>query len=60
VVVVGRGQAPGMIPSVVVVATCHRAAVVIVMVMVKGKMMIRIQTWFLGLTLDPGQTQGYI
>jgi len=49
-----------MIPSVVVVATCHRAAVVIVMVMVKGKMMIRIQTWFLGLTLDPGQTQGYI
>jgi len=35
-------------------------AVVMVMVVVKGKMMTCIQTWFFGLTLDPGQTQGYI
>jgi len=47
-----------MVPPVAVVvvaATCHRAAVVVmVMVMVKG--MIRILIWFLG----PGQTQGYV
>jgi len=62
VVVVGEGQAPGRISPVVVVAvtaaTHCRAAVG--MVMVKGKMMTHIQTRFLGLTLDPGQTQGYV
>ena len=49
-----RGQAPGMVPpivAVVVAATCRRAAVV-VMVMV----MIHTQIRFLG----PGQTQGYV
>jgi len=62
VVVVGGGQVPRVIPSVVVVAvmTCHRAEVVMLMLVVKGKMMICIQTRFLGLTLDPGRTQGYI
>jgi len=53
VVVVGGGRVPGIVPSVVaivVVATCHRA--VVVMVMVKGRMIIRIRTRFLG----PGRT----
>ena len=56
-VVVGRvfGR---VLPSVAVVAviaaTYHRAAVVVVMV--KGRVMIRIPTWF----LDPGRTQGYV
>jgi len=54
VVVVGRGQASGLIPPVVVViVTCRRVTVVVV-VMVMG--MIRMMNWFLGLMLDPGQT----
>jgi len=58
VVVVGRGQVPGMVPPVVAVvvvvaATCRRAVVV---VMVMGKGMIRIPIQF----LDPGRTQGYV
>ena len=54
-VVVGGGQAPGIVSpvvAVVVAATCRRAAVV---VMVIGKVMIRTRIRFLG----PGQTQGY-
>ena len=63
-VVVGRGQVPGIVSSmaVVVVAvavTCHRV-VVVVMVMVMEKIMTRIQTQFLGLILGPGRTQGYV
>jgi len=65
VVMVGRGQTPGRVLSVVVVVvvavaatTYCRAAVMMVMVMVK--MMTHIQTRFLGLTLDPGRTQGYV
>jgi len=56
VVVVGRGQAPGMVPpvvAVVVAAICRRAAVV---VMVKVMAMIRILTRFPALILDPGRT----
>jgi len=51
---------PGMIPPVVAVvvivvaATCRRMVVVIVKV--KGRMMIRIWTQFLGPSLGPGQT----
>jgi len=58
VVVVGGGWVPGMVPpviAVVVAATCHRVAVV-VMVMVRGKVMICILTRFPALILDPGQT----
>jgi len=54
--VVGGGQVPGIVPpivAVVVTATCHRAAVV---VMVMEKVMICTRIWFLG----PGQTQGYV
>jgi len=56
VVVVGRGQAPGMVPPIVavVVAATYRRAVMVVMVM--GKVMIRTRIRFLG----PGQTQGYV
>ena len=39
---------------VVVAVTCCRVAVVIVIVVVMVKMMIHIQTWFLGPILDPG------
>jgi len=58
VVVVGRGQAPGMVPPVVaivivVAATYHRAAVV-VMVRVREVMMICILTQFFVQILDPG------
>jgi len=53
VVVVGRVLGR-VLPLVVVVAiaavTYRRAAVMVMMVVVMGKMMIRIQTWF----LDPG------
>jgi len=45
---------PLVVVVIVVVVTYHRAAVVIVMVM--GMMTTRIPTWFLVLTLDPGQT----
>jgi len=54
VVVVGEGQAPGMVPPVVAVAATCRRAVVVVMVMGKG--MIRIPIQF----LDPGRTPGYV
>jgi len=62
VVVIDGGQAPGMIPPVVVVVvvvitTCCRATVVM---MVMGMGMICMMNWFLGLILDPGQTQGYV
>jgi len=64
VVVVGRGQAPRMVPTVVVVvaATCRRAVVVvIVMVKMKGRVMICILTQFLILILDLGRTfKGYV
>jgi len=56
VVVVGEGQASGMVSpvvAVVVAATCRRAAVVVI---VKVMAMIRILTWFSTLILDPGQT----
>jgi len=33
---------------------------VVAVVMVMGKVMIRIWIWFLGLILDLGQTQGYV
>jgi len=61
VVVVGRGQVPGVfspvvvVVVVVVVTTCCRVAVV-VMVMGMVRVMIRTRIWFLG----PGQTQGYV
>ena len=62
VVVVGRGWAPERVPPVVVVAAAvaatFRKAIVVVMVM--GKMMIRIWIRFLGLILDPGRLQGYV
>jgi len=50
---------PGMVPPVVadvvvVAVTCHRTAVV--MVMVKERMMIHIRTRFLGPSLSPGRT----
>jgi len=56
VVVVGRGQVPGIILPVVaivvvVAVTCRRVAVV-----VREKVTIRIPTRFLVLILDPGQT----
>jgi len=41
--------------AVIVAATCCRAAVV-VMVMVMEKVMIRILTWFPTLILNPGRT----
>jgi len=49
-----RGWVPRMVPPVVAVAvavTCHRA-VVVVMVIVRGRMMIHTRIQFLG----PGQT----
>jgi len=57
VVVVGRGQAPEMLPLVVVVVVVVRTWRLMVVVMVMGKgMMTRIQT-----ILDPGfSTRGYI
>jgi len=58
VVVVGGGRAPERVLPIVVVAavaTTFRKAMVVVMVMVKGKMMIRIRVRFLGLVLDPGR-----
>ena len=63
VVVVGRvlGRVLPLVVVVVVVATTYRrAAVVVVMVVVRGKIITRIQTCFLGPILDPGQTQGYV
>jgi len=60
VVVVGRGQAPGMVPSivavVVVTAATYRRAAAVVIVRVREVMMIRILTWFLVQILDPGRT----
>jgi len=53
-VVAGGGWAPEMLSLVVVVETWH-----LVVVMVIG-MMIRMKSWFLGLILDPGRTQGYV
>jgi len=53
VIVVGEGRVPEMLPLVVVVAVETFRMVVVVVVMVK--MMIRIQTRFLGLILDPGR-----
>jgi len=47
VVVVGEGQAPGMVPPVVVVAATYRRAAAVVMIRVRGVMMIRILTRFL-------------
>ena len=64
VVVVGRilGR---VLPLVVVIAIaavtyCRTTVVVMMVVVVREKMMICIQTQFLGLILDPGQTQGYV
>jgi len=62
-VVVVMGRVLGrVLPLIVVVVamTCCRAAVVMVVVVVIGKMMICIWTQFLGLILNPGQTQGYV
>ena len=64
--VVVIGQVLGrVLPLVVVVAIaattyCRVAVVVMIVVVVRGKMMICIWTRFLGLILDPGQTQGYV
>jgi len=59
VVVIGGGQVPERVPPVVVVVAAVAATfcktTVVVMVIVKGKMMIRIWVWFLGLVLDPGR-----
>ena len=64
---VGGGQVLERVPPVVVVivivvvvGTTYCKVVVVMMVMVIVMVMTRIQTQFLGLTLDPGQTQGYI
>jgi len=65
-VVVVVGQILGrVLPLVVVVAItavtyCRTVVVVMMVVVVRGKMMIHIQTQFLGLILDPGQTQDYV
>jgi len=57
VVVVGEGQVLEMLPFVVVVIveTFH---VMVVVVMVK--VMIHIRIWILGLSFNPGRTQGYV
>jgi len=55
VVVVGGGWAPERVPPVVVVIAAVAATFRRAVVMVMGKMMIRIQIRFLGLILDPGR-----
>ena len=57
-VVVGRGQVPGMVPpvAVVVAVTCCKAAVVVIVVVVRVRVMTHILTCFLVLILNPGQT----
>ena len=55
---VGGGQVLERVPPVVIVVGGAIYCKVVVVVM--GKVMTRIQTQFLGLTLDPGRTQGYI
>jgi len=56
-VVVGEGWVPEMLPLVVVVVV-ETFCMMVVMVIVK--VMIHIQIWILGLSFNPGQTQGYV
>jgi len=56
-VVVGEGWVPEMLPLVVIVVV-ETFCMMVVMVIVK--VMIHIQIWILGLSFNPGQTQGYV
>jgi len=62
VVVVGQvlGRVLLFIVVVVVIVVTYCGAAVVVIVVVRGKVMIHIRTRFLGLILNPGQTQGYV
>jgi len=57
VVVVGKGQAPEMFPLVVIVVVETFRVIVVVVIM---KVMIHIRIRILGLSFDPGRTQGYV